>query len=526
MPSDITVGVLLIAFGVILSIEQYITSALISKFRQYLPLVEGRTGYRAYTTLLPLTFTCYLFNVTNPDEVMRGENPNLVEHGPYVYDEDIQRYVQDINEETDEITYITRTMYTFNRRRSVNVSSREKITILNPAYVGTIVTLSTLPSNFMEKYGNHIPKLFANRSSIFMKARATDILFNGVKITCNPDKFPELSLICKTMHSQRPPVLRETDKEGVYMLSMFQKVNDTPRGPYSVNRGLKNLSRLGDITSYMGERVLTLWNSEACNTVRGTDAITWSPLFKPVSFVSTFSPEYCRSLEVDYDTDVIIHGIKGSKFSMQERVWFLNNSQCYCPVKDNKVECLQQGLHDTSECQKVPIIVSEPHFLHADPNLLTYARGLKPNVKLHSTYVIIEPTTGFPLGGRKSSQLNVKLSRHPVDLLANVSEGIFPLLWCSSGTTSTLEVASFPYQLLRLLQLATFLQQLPVVVGVYMVLVGLFLYSGTRRKVEPTQSVAESILISSNLQLYNGSRRLPRRNVHVFERFQRVYPAT
>ncbi|XP_076659226.1 sensory neuron membrane protein 2 [Halictus rubicundus] len=350
-------GGILIVFGLTLSIEQYITSFIKVKIQQYLPLAEGTPGYVAYTTLAPLTLSCYLFNVTNPDEVMRGEYPNLVEHGPYVYEENMQRYVQDVNEEMDEITYITRTMYTFNRRKSVNVSNREKVTILNPAYVGTLMTLSSLPSNFMEKYGNHIPKLFLNSSSIFLKARATDILFNGVKLTCNAKKFPELSLICQTMQNRRPPVIRETDKEGVYLLSMFQKVNDTPRGPYTVNRGVKDLTLLGDTTSFMGKRVLTLWNSESCNIVRGTDTLNWPPLIKPLPFVTTFLPDYCRSLEIDYDRDVIIHGIKGSKYSMQERVWFLNSTQCYCPVKDNKVECLQQGLLDGSECQVLNFII-------------------------------------------------------------------------------------------------------------------------------------------------------------------------
>lgn len=71
-------------------------------------------------------------------------------------------------------------------------------------------------------------------------------------------------------------------------------MNATFRGPFSVNRGVNDITRLGDITSYMGKRIQTMWNSEDCNTVRGTDSIIWAPLIKPLPFVSTFIPDLCR----------------------------------------------------------------------------------------------------------------------------------------------------------------------------------------------------------------------------------------
>lgn len=82
--------------------------------------------------------------------------------------------------------------------------------------------------------------------------------------------------------------------------------------------------------------------------------------------------------------------------------------------------------------QEAPIIMSEPHFLHGDPELLSYARGLKPDENRHSTFIVIEPVTGAPLSGEKKIQLNLRLSRQPVELLSNVSEGFFPLMWCEN----------------------------------------------------------------------------------------------
>lgn len=41
--------------------------------------------YNAWILPVSLIFKCYFFNVTNPDEVMQGDNPNLVEYGPFTY---------------------------------------------------------------------------------------------------------------------------------------------------------------------------------------------------------------------------------------------------------------------------------------------------------------------------------------------------------------------------------------------------------------------------------------------------------
>ncbi|XP_043580137.1 lysosome membrane protein 2-like [Bombus pyrosoma] len=468
-------AIIWIIFGLYVSHTEVFLNKLISKITEALPLREGSEIYKVWTSPIHLTFTCHFFNVTNPDEVMSGSNPYFNEVGPFTYDEILEKQIIDVDDTMDEITYTTKSTYSFNKDLSVKLSKHDKVTILNPAYIGTIsmasiiahedessitrfleifsfnfknnFLLSGLPPEFMEKYGNNIPKLFPNRSTIFLKANPNDLLFNGIKVSCNLRKFPELDLICKTLGSNPPLVLRETDKQDVYLLSIFQrvqivcnkktcsifffqhsllpnldsnvnerrnysdifvtankmfhvsKVNSTFRGPFSVNRGVNDITRLGDITSYMGKRIQTMWNSEDCNTVRGTDSIIWAPLIKPLPFVSTFIPDLCRTIEADYKDEV-------SK---------------YLPL-----------IRDLILLQKLPVILSEPHFLHGDPQLLKYARGLNPDERLHETYIIIEPYTGTPLSGQKRTQINLYLEKQPVELLSNVSEGYFPLMWCEN----------------------------------------------------------------------------------------------
>ncbi|XP_053978858.1 sensory neuron membrane protein 1-like isoform X2 [Hylaeus volcanicus] len=435
-------GVILILLGIIVVVEQYMVQYITYIIQKKVNLVDGTAIYELWRNPIPLQLTCYLFNVTNPDDVMRGENPNFVEYGPFIYDETFEKQVIDIDEENDEITYTTRSTFAFNKRQSLNVTRHDKVTILNPAYIGTI-----------------------------------------------------------------------------------SMMNGTIRGPFTINRGLKNISLLGDTTAYMEKRMLDLWYSDSCNKVRGTDTILWAPLVKPLSSVASFSPDMCRSLNADYVKEVTIHGVKGSKFALNERAWFLNESQCYCPRVNDEIKCLPQGLIDTSECQKLPVVSSEPHFLHGDPELLTYARGLKPDKDLHETFIIIEHVSGAPISGNKASQVNLKLTRQPVELLANVSEGYFPILWCKSG--ETLELVRMPdtYQVLRLLQLTRYLQYLPLTIGIYILLLTGVLWGCAQRKLQTSNLTVEEIFVSSNLQTNSVVRRPPRRPTESFDGLQRVYPA-
>ncbi|XP_076390158.1 sensory neuron membrane protein 2 isoform X2 [Megachile rotundata] len=478
-----------------------VLETLVVKFVQKfsLPLIKGSPHYEIWSKPTSINFSCYLFNVTNPDEVMRGENPHLVEYGPFTYTEVQEKFISYIDKEMDEIKYTTKSTYTFDRYQSLNFSKQDKIIILNPAYIGTIETLAALPDDFMKKYGNSIPKLFPNRSSIFLKARPTDVLFDGVKITCNPKKFPELQLICETLKLKQPPVLREGEKENVYYLSFFQRLNNTSRGPFTVSRGVKDITKLGDITSYLGYRVQEVFATDLCNTVRGSDTITWAPLMKPLPKVSTFIQDICRTVEIDYENEVVLNGMIGSQFVMHERVWYLNESECYCPLVDKQPVCPRRGLIDAYQCQKVPVFVSEPHFLHGDPELLNYARGLTPNEVLHKTYVVIEPYTGIPLAGEKKTQLNLKLARRPVNLLANISEGYFPLLWFENGNKLTpFDQVLYPYQLLRYLHFMRYLQYIPLIIGIYLISISLLFYGDTSRRVHPNATNVQSILISNS----------------------------
>lgn len=81
------------------------------------------------------------------------------------------------------------------------------------------------------------------------------------------------------------------------------------------------------------------------------------------------------------------------------------------------------------------------------------------------------------------------------------------------------------YQLIRLINIATFLDKVPLIVGIYMFSMSMFYCDCTKRKAQPRVSVAESLLISSNSRSNNIVRRSVRRVAQAFEWIRRGHIA-
>ena len=76
-----------------------------------------------------LQTSVYIFDIQNPDEVLKGDKPKLVERGPYVYDE----YHHKVNLQWNSngtVTYENVREYHYNPNES-NGSLDDKITIVN-----------------------------------------------------------------------------------------------------------------------------------------------------------------------------------------------------------------------------------------------------------------------------------------------------------------------------------------------------------------------------------------------------------
>lgn len=62
----------------------------------------------------------------------------------YTFREVFEKQIVDVDEELDEIIYDVKSTFTFDKYASLNISKRDTVTILNPAYIGTISMASII----------------------------------------------------------------------------------------------------------------------------------------------------------------------------------------------------------------------------------------------------------------------------------------------------------------------------------------------------------------------------------------------
>ena len=60
------------------------------------------------------------------------------------FSEIFEKQIINVDDEMDEIVYTTKSTYSFNKHLSLNLSKSDKVTILNPAYIGTISMASII----------------------------------------------------------------------------------------------------------------------------------------------------------------------------------------------------------------------------------------------------------------------------------------------------------------------------------------------------------------------------------------------
>lgn len=72
-------------------------------------------------------------------------------------------------------------------------------------------------------------------------------------------------------------------------------------------------------------------------------------------------------------------------------------NECFCTEEDEDLAekyCTLDGIIDISACQNgIPLIISLPHFLNADPRITSQIDGLKPNATKHRPELHVEPVS-------------------------------------------------------------------------------------------------------------------------------------
>uniref|UniRef100_A0A8C4HRB0 Platelet glycoprotein 4 n=1 Tax=Dicentrarchus labrax TaxID=13489 RepID=A0A8C4HRB0_DICLA len=347
----------------------------------------------------------WFFDLKNPLEVLQyGAIPVVVERGPYTY---WTRYLPKENitfHPNHTASFLLPFGAIFEPSMSVG-SEEDKITTLNLAVAGAYSLVPKLFHGMLEKL------ITSSNSSLFQHRSVKELLWGYTD-----------------------PMLKT-------LVGLFAPYNGTYDGYYNVYTGKDDISKVGRIDMWRGERYK-----------------------KPIYF---FSSDICRSVSASFEESKDLKGIEVYRYALQPNTLAsptVNpDNQCYCRNIEVTKNCTLAGVLDIGSCQEGrPIYISLPHFLHGSPYLRKAVLGLNPSEEHHATFMDVEPTTGFTLRFAKRIQVNMMYGPSKViTVLKKVKDyTIFPLAWLNETASVDDETADmFKKELISRIQMLDIIQK-------------------------------------------------------------------
>nr|WHU50175.1 sensory neuron membrane protein 2 [Matsumurasca onukii] len=354
----------------------------------------------------------------------------------------------------NSITYLTRTIYKAREDLTSPNSLDDKVVTLNAGLYVTAKLVHSIGPSLVSLLNSAAQVIFPNSSTIFASNKVRDFLFDGITLHCSEAARTTASMICNALPSHAPPNIRQKENSKDFLYSFFAHKNYTLQGPYEVDRGLKDVRRAGLLLSKHGTNQLNVWQpGSQCDKLHGTDALTFAPFISKSDLINVYISDVCQVLTLRFDEETKSKGISVQKFSVTsswlENDQLVSENSCYCD-SSNPIFCNESGLRDVSNCMKVPVVISYPHFYHADEKFRTYASGMIPDSGSHNSEIFIHPQSGIPVIAAKRVQFNIPITRiKGFHMTENLTEGLFPLLWISEEIELTDDVlAKFKLPLL------------------------------------------------------------------------------
>jgi len=375
----------------------------------------------------PLFMKFYLWNITNPDEIIQGANPIVEEFGPYAYREYNTFFNVSWNGDETEVSFSKWQYFIFSPEDSFPGADphNDYYTTLNIPLMSALGGLTfnqtydslwwkTLLYDFLASYTNQ---------DLFVNATANDILWglNNTMLALLNSKNPATPA---TYYIQ----LNETDMNQAYMAD-------------SVNIAKTGKNDLTDIGSYVlwhNQTSVSCWGSTYANTVQGNDATQFRPGIKKGDLPKIWVEQLYRMVEIKGTGDAWVKGIYLLEFTLPPE-GYLNATEY--PANAAYYQFWQPGVGNMTACQKgAPVFMSKPHFLDA-PYFAAQVTGVNPNEELHDTYVYVEPTIGQCFKAYKRLQLNIRLSADPLLYPQLNNDYLVPVVWVQEGGEITDQLA-------------------------------------------------------------------------------------
>ncbi|KAM6052571.1 scavenger receptor class B member 1 isoform 2-T2 [Chlamydotis macqueenii] len=384
---------------------------------------------------VPFYMSVHFFEVLNPKEVLKGAKPVLNQRGPYVYRE--FRYKTNITfHDNDTVSFLEYRKLFFQPHLS-NGSEEEYIVVPNILMMGAAVMMENLP-NFVKLVLSGA--LAGLKQQAFMNRTVGEIMWGY-----------EDPLI-DTINALVPGLIPFKGKFG-----LFVELNNSNSGLFTVNTGMKNISKVHMVDSWNGLKKVNYWRSSECNMINGTSGEMWPPFMSPTS-LEFYSPDACRSMTLVYEQSGKFKGVPTYRF-VAPKTLFANGTDY--PPNEGFCPCMQSGIQNVSTCRmNAPMFISHPHFYNADPVLVNAVEGLHPSKDEHALFLDVHPMTGIPMNCSIKLQLNLYIKQvSGIMQTGKIKPVVLPLLWfAESGSIEGSVLKQFYNNLVLIPSLLDYLQ--------------------------------------------------------------------
>nr|QZH55096.1 sensory neuron membrane protein 3 [Achelura yunnanensis] len=483
------IGVLLVIVACIISfvvVPNVINNTIINEVVLYNDTLQ----FERFEALpFALNFTVRIFNITNSDEVMQGGKPRLQELGPYIYKAYKTRRIEEIDDDT--ITFRGLDEFIFDPVGSYPNTEEDMITVVNVPYNAVIQIAERDFTELLGLMNNNLQSVFGEYNSPIITIPLRSLLWDGFRFCVNPNIIGStICSIIKSVTVDSNNIIEQEDGSIIFSMFGFKDNNLGPK--FRVGRGVASPSDLGWIFGINDRVYLDNWVNDGnqtsqCNMINGTDGALFAPFVENDNLIYAYNADICRSVTFRFHSDSEYEGIPVKKFTVNEKM-YTNDEGCFCLNvtqgfnQDNG--CLLSGAIELYSCVGAHLVLTNPHFLDADPTYINAVEGLNPDENIHRIAVNLEPNTGIVISGYSRAQFNMFLRPSTsIALTQNLTTTLTPIFWVEEGMDLPEDfVEEVTDKLLRPLRLVDILVPIAITASCVVLLIGAFCVYRARRK--------------------------------------------
>ncbi|XP_004472641.1 lysosome membrane protein 2 [Dasypus novemcinctus] len=438
-----TLSLLLLVTSITLLVARVFQKTVDQAIQKNIVLKNGTETFDSWEKP-PLTVYTqfYFFNVTNPQEILEGEIPQVKEVGPYTYRELRSKANIQFGDNGTIVSAVSNKAYIFEQALSVGDPKTDLIRTLNIPVVTAMEWAQTPSLTIFIK-----AMLKAYNQKLFVTHTVHELLW-GYK--------DEILSLISTLRPDISPYF-----------GLFYGKNGTNDGDYVFLTGEDNYLNFTKILEWNGKTSLDWWTTEKCNMINGTDGDSFHPLITKDEILYVFASDFCRSVYITFSDFESVQGMSAFRYKVPAEILANSSDNAgFCIPEGN---CLGSGVLNVSICKNgVPIIMSFPHFYQADEKFVSAIVGMHPNEEYHETFVDINPLTGIILRAAKRFQVNVYVRKLDGFVeTGNIRTMVFPVMYLNESVLIDEETAGRLKSVINTALVITYIPYIIMAVGVF-----------------------------------------------------------